>query len=120
MDTFARFAFFTVARDAFFAVLAGMVLMIGCSFDPPLALVIGASIAMLYTIVMLTRAFSLTEEKLSSDNHWLEIKPDERPDGAVGLTFARLRLQIAMLGAAKNAAGIASAMFAIGLLLDLA
>jgi hypothetical protein len=117
MDTFARF---TVARDAFFAILAGMILMVACSFDPPLALVIGASVAMTYTVVMLTRALYLTDEKVAATQSWLEMQPEELPAGELGLAFTRDRLQTAMLGAAKNSAGIASTMFALGLFLDLA
>jgi hypothetical protein len=120
MDALSRIALVAVGRDAFFAVLAGMVLMIGCSYDPPLALVISASIAMLYTTVMLVRAVFLTDEKVASTDTWQEIRPEERPLDEAGLAFARARMQTAMLGAAKNAAGIASAMFALGLFLDLA
>ena len=38
-------AFFTIARDASCGALAAGILMVAYSFDPPLALVIGASIA---------------------------------------------------------------------------
>jgi len=119
MDTFARFAFFTVARDAFFAALAGMILMVAYSFDPALALVIGASVAMFFTTVMLFRALFLTEEKVATTDPWLVMQPEERPIGEAGLAYARERLQTTMLAAAKNGAGIASAMFALGLFLDL-
>jgi predicted NBD/HSP70 family sugar kinase len=120
MDTFARSAFVTVATDAFLAALAAMILMVAYSFDPPLALVIGASVAMFFATVMLVRAAFLTEEKVASTNPWLEMQADERPLGKAGLAYARDRLQTVMLAAAKNAAGIASAMFALGLFLDLA
>jgi hypothetical protein len=45
------------------------------------------------------------------------MQPEERPSGEAGLAYARERLQMTMLAAAKNAAGVASAMFAIGLFL---
>lgn len=120
MDAFARLAFVTVARDALSAFLAGMILMVAYSFDPPLALVIGASVAMFFTAVMMVRAFFLTEEKVANTDPWAVMQPEERPIGDGALAYARERLQIAMLRGAKNGAGIASAMFALGLFLDLA
>jgi hypothetical protein len=118
MDTFARFAFFTVARDASFAALAAGILMVAYSFDPPMALVIGASVAMFFTAVMLGRALFLTDQKLVSTEPWMVMQPEERPDGDAGLAYAREQLETMMLGAAKTASGIASAMFALGLLLS--
>jgi hypothetical protein len=119
MDAFARFAFVTVARDALFAGLAGMILMVAYSFDPALALVIGASVAMFFTAVMIFRALFLTEEKVAETDPWLVMQPDERPTGEGGLAYARDRLQTTMLAAAKNGAGVASVLFALGLFLDL-
>ena len=118
MDTFARFAFFTIARDASCGALAAGILMFAYSFDPPLALVLGASVAMFFTAVMLVRALFLTDEKVVSTEPWLVMQPEERPDGDAALACARERLETMLLGAAKTAAGIASAMFAVGLLLS--
>lgn len=118
MDTFARFAFFTVARDASCAGLAGGILMVAYSFDPPLALVIGASVAMFFAAVMLVRAFFLTENRVVSTEPWLVMQPEERPVGDAGVSYARDRLETMMLGAAKTASGVASVMFGLGLLLN--
>lgn len=117
MDMFARFAFVTVARDAFSAGLAGMILMVVYRSDPPLALVLGASVAMFFAAVMLFRALFLTEQKVAATDPWLVMQPEERPSGEDGLAYARERLQATMLAGAKNAAGTASAMFAAALLL---
>jgi hypothetical protein len=117
MDTFARFAFVTVARDAFSAGLAGLILVVVYRSDPPLALVLGASVAMFFAAVMLCRAIFLTEQKVATTDPWAVMQPEERPSGEAGLAYARERLQMTMLAAAKNAAGVASAMFAIGLFL---
>ena len=118
MDTFARFAFFTIARDASCGALAAGILMFAYSFDPPLALVLGASIAMFFTAVMLVRAFFLTEHRVVSTEPWLVMQPEERPVGDDGVSYARDRLETMMLGAAKTASGIASLMFGLGLLLS--
>jgi hypothetical protein len=118
MDTFARFAFFTIARDASCGALAAGILMVAYSFDPPLALVIGATIAMFFTAVMLVRALVLTEHRVVSTEPWLVMEPHERPVGDAGLACAKDRLQTMLLGAAKTASGIASVMFGLGLLLS--
>lgn len=116
MDAFARFAFVTVARDAFSAGLAGMILMVIYRSDPPLALVLGASVAMFFAAVMACRALFLTEQKVVTTDPWLVMQPEERPIGEAGLTYARERLQSMMLAAAKNAAGAASVLFAAALI----
>ncbi len=118
MDAFARFAFFKVACDAFFAALAAAILMFAYRSDFPLALVLGASVAMFFTTVMLGRALFLTEQKLMSTEPWMVMQPEERPIGASGIADARERLETMMLGAARTASGIAAAMFGLGLLLS--
>jgi hypothetical protein len=119
MDAFSRSAFFTVALDASLAALAAGILMAVYGFDLSLALVIGASVAMFFTSVMLVRAIFLTEEKVMTSDPWMAMQPEERPTGQAGLAYARERLQTVMLAAAKTASGVASAMFALGLFLDL-
>lgn len=117
MDTFARFAFFTIARDAGVSAFAASILMLAYSFNPPLALVLGASVAMFFAGVMLVRAFFLSEDRVVTTEPWQVMEPDQRPVGDDGRTVACQRLETMLLGAAKNAAGIASAMFALGLLM---
>jgi hypothetical protein len=117
MDTFARFAFFTIARDASFSALAAGILMVAYSFDPPLALVIGASVAMFFAAVMLIRALFLSEDRIVATEPWQVMEPDQRPVGDTGRAVACDRLETMLLGAAKSAAGIASVMFGLGLLI---
>ena len=116
MDTFSRFAFYTVVRDASIATLAAGILMIAYSFDLPLALVIGASVAMFFATVMLVRALFLTEDRVVATEPWLVMQPDERPTGAAGRAYAYEQLETMLLSGAKSAAGIASLLFALGLL----
>ncbi|HWV54707.1 hypothetical protein [Pseudorhodoplanes sp.] len=117
MDTFARFAFFTIVRDAVFTALAAGILMVVYSFDPPLALVIGASAIMFFAIVVLVRALFLTDERVANTEAWLVMEPHERPSGRAGLAFAHEQLELMLLMAGKNAALIAAVMFGAGLLL---
>lgn len=116
MDTFARFAFFTIARDAGVASFAAGILMIAYSFNPPLALVLGASVAMFFAAVMLVRALFLTEDRVVATEPWQVMEPDQRPDGDDGRAGACQKLETLLLAAAKNAAGIAALLFGLGLL----
>ena len=50
MEAFARLAWLKVALDAFFAALAAAILMFAYRSDPPLALVLGASVVMFYML----------------------------------------------------------------------
>jgi hypothetical protein len=118
MDTFARFAFFTIARDASVSAFAAVILMVAYSFNPPLALVLGASVAMFFAAVMLVRALFLTEDRVVATEPWLVMEPDQRPVGDAGRAVACQRLETMLLSAAKNAAGIASVMFGLGLLIS--
>jgi hypothetical protein len=117
MNTFARFAFFTIARDAGVSAFAGCILMIAYSFNPPLAFVLGASVAMFFAAVMLVRALVLTEDRVVATEPWQVMEPEQRPIGDAGRASAYEQLETMLLGAAKNAAGIASVMFALGLLI---
>lgn len=116
MDAFARFAFFTIARDAVFSALAAGILVVAYSFDPPLALVIAASVAMLFAAVMLVRALFLTDEQMETTEPWQVMQPEERPLDDAGRASAREQFETMLLNAAKNAAGVASALFGLGLL----
>src|SRR5690606_15462762 len=57
MDQFDRCAFAITARDTSFVALAAVTLMIGFSFDPPLALKIGGYIAFLFCLGLLYRLY---------------------------------------------------------------
>jgi hypothetical protein len=118
MDTFARFAFFTIARDASVSAFAAGILMIAYSFNPPLALVIGASVAMFFAAIMLVRALLLTEDRVVATEPWLVMEPEERPIGDAGRAVACERLETMLFRAAKKASGIASVMFGLGLLMS--
>jgi len=116
METFTRLAFFTIVRDASIATLAAAILMFAYSFDLPLAFVVAASVAMFYMTVMLVRALMLTEDRVVATEAWLVMQPQQRPTGATGRADATERLGTMLLRAAKTAAGIAAALFALGLI----
>ena len=103
MTPFARFTFFTVARDASFVTLAAATLMVAFSFEPPLAFKIGATVALIFSIGLIIRSYFLTEERLLRSEVWRALRPDERPAGIQGRQLARAQLEELLLRFAKAA-----------------
>lgn len=119
MNPCERFAFFTLARDASFVTLAGVTLMVGFSFAPPLAFKIGASVALLFAILLLIRSYMLTDERFRRCEAWRTLTPEERPAGDHGRHLARRQFDGLLLRFAKTSSGIASVMFGFSLILSL-
>lgn len=107
MDRFAEFAFSTLARDASFVALAAATLMVGFSFDPPLALNLGAQIALIFCLFLLHRVSILNEERLRRSEVWRGLQPHERPRDGQALVRATGELQYTLLRFAKGASGVA-------------
>ena len=143
MDGLSRFALFAVARDAGLAAMAAGILMLAFSVDLPVAFVIGASVFMLFSGVLLFRAFLLSEARVMATqglsqglsqgsmqgmSHGMSLmQPQERAgDDAKAQTqaFAQIHaqahatepLETLLLTTAKSAAGVAALLFALGLL----
>jgi Ca2+/Na+ antiporter len=119
MDAFARFAFFTIARDAGFVTLAGATLMVAFSFDPALAFYIGAHVALLFALVLLFRAWRLTEDHIVATEPWRILRPEERPQGDDARRWARERLENVLLRFAKGASGVAGLLSGSALVVSL-
>lgn len=114
-----RYAFFTLARDAGFFSLAAVTLMIAFSFEPPLAFEIGASVALIFSIILLLRSSLLTQERFLRSEVWRGLDPDERPAGEHGVRIARVHVQEMMLRFAKSSSAIAGVLYGSALLLSL-
>jgi Na+/melibiose symporter-like transporter len=102
MNPFTRVAVFTVARDAAFVTLAAMLLMLAYSFQPALSFEIGATIALVFSIAMLVRAYFLTEERLERSEVWRTLPEEERPPGEDGRCWAKGYLEELLLHVAKG------------------
>ena len=120
MNPFTRFAFFTVARDAGYVVLAGATLMVGFSFEPALALELGATVALIFSVGLLARAYFLTDERLERSEVWRALPEEERPPGDDGRRWARGYLEGLLLRAAKGASGCAGVLYGSALVVALA
>jgi hypothetical protein len=119
MDPFRRFAFFTLARDTGYVALAAATLMVALSFYPALALCIGASVALLFSLGLLLRVVWLNEERLERTEQWYALHPPERPDGQTGRRLARENLEELLLRFAKGASGVASMLYGVSLIASL-
>jgi hypothetical protein len=118
MIPFRRFAFFTVARDASFVALTAFMLMVAFSFEPSLALKIGATVALIFSIGLLIRSYRLTEERFLNSEAWRALRPDERPIGDHEQHVARAQLEELLLRFAKGASGVAGILYGSALLLS--
>lgn len=120
MNPFTRFAFFTVARDAGFVALAAMLLMLAFSFEPALALEVGATIALVFSMGLLARVYFLTEERLERSEVWRALPAEERPPGDDGRRWAKSYLEMLLLHFAKDASAFASLLYCSALVMGLA
>ena len=120
MNPFARLALFTVARDAGYVALAAMLLMLAFSFRPELALEIGATIALIFSIGLLVRVSLLTEKRLERCEVWRALPEQDRPPGEDGRRWARGHFETLLLRFAKGASGFAGVLYVGALLTALA
>lgn len=115
-----RFACFTLTRDSLFVALAGAVLMVAFSFEPPLAFRIGASVALLFSVVLLARSYFLTEKRFRRSEAWRSLRPEERPAGDQGPQLARDQFQLLLLRFARGGAAVAVFLYGSALVLSAA
>jgi hypothetical protein len=110
MEPFRRLAAGTIARDAGYVALAAGTFMVGFSFHPALALLIGANVALIYGIALIVRSWRLTDERIARSEPWRALDRPERPKGDAGRQAARGILEELLLRSARIAAAIAIVM----------
>ena len=120
MFPFTRFAYFIVIRDASFVALAAALLMLVFSFRLPWAFEAGATVALIFSIGLLIRAFSLTEQRFLRSEAWCQLRDEERPPDEHGMLWAQAEFRELLLRFAKTAAGIACILYGSALVLALA
>jgi hypothetical protein len=118
MVPFRQFAFFTVARDAAFVTLTAVMLMIVFSFEPPLALKVGAGVALIFSLLLLARSHFLTEERFLCSEAWRLLQPEERPAGNHERRLALAQFDELLLRFAKVASGVAGILYLSALVLS--
>ncbi len=118
MILFARFAYFTIVRDSAVVALTAGLLMLAFSFEPPIALEAGATVALVFSLGLLLRVFCLTEHRFTRSEAWSALQDDERPVGDDGMRWARAELERMLLRFAKSAAGVAGVLYGSALVLS--
>jgi hypothetical protein len=111
MHPFLRLALFSIARDTFYVALAAAILMAAFCFELELALVIGASIALVFALGILLRVIRLDDERVVHIEAWRLLAPEERPQGSDGRSWARDNLEDLWLNSAKLASGAAATLY---------
>jgi hypothetical protein len=119
MEMFRRFAFAVLVRDCAFLALGTLVLMIGLSFNPALALKVGAFVALGNAALLMLRSARLTDEKVLVSEPWSNLEPHERPVRDYGAAMACRELRQALLVFAQGSAGVAAVFSAAAVLLGL-
>jgi hypothetical protein len=119
MDRFVRYSFEVLLRDASFVAVGAITLMIGFSFDPPLALALGAHIALGFSLFLLYRVTILTEERLPRTEPWRGLSPQDRPRGDYAIARARDGMEDILLRFSKGSAGTACTLFVLSLALSI-
>jgi hypothetical protein len=115
MIKFTRFAAFALARDSIFVLLAVATLMLGFSFEPVFAFKIGATLELIFSLVLLLRSICLTENHFVHSEVWSVLTSDERPAGKFGQQLAQAQFEELLLHFAKAAAGLAVALYSSAL-----
>ena len=117
MTPFRNFATFTVARDAGFVALAAVGLMFVYSYALPLALDVGATVALVFAVGLVIRTLRLTEERFLQSEAWRVTYPDERLTDEEDVREAHAELKRLLLCFAKGAAGIACFLYGSALVM---
>ena len=120
MILFARFAYFTLVRDTIFVSFAAALLMMAFSFELTVAFDVGATVALLFALGLLSRVIFLTEHRFTNSEAWSALQDEERPVGNEGMLWARAEWERMLLRFAKSAAGIASILYGSALVLSIA
>ncbi len=120
MILFARFAYFTLIRDAGFVSFTAALLMLVLSSEPSLAFEAGATVALIFSLGLLLRVLLLTEGRFTRSEAWCALQDEERPVGEDGQRWARAELERLMLRFAKSAAGIAGLLYGSALVVSIA
>jgi hypothetical protein len=111
MEPFRREAHLGLVRDTSFVALAAAIMMIAFSYRLELAFCIGASVALLFAIILIFKVGGLTEEAVQRSEPWLAVARGRRPRGDAGRRWARDRLEELLLLFAKRSSGIAIVLF---------
>ena len=120
MFLFARFAYFTVVRDAGVVALAAALLMLAFSFEPPMAFEAGATVALVFSLLLLVRVLLPDRSALYRAARPGSPCRTKSARSARMACYGRRRNWELLLRFAKTAAGIAGILYGSALVLAIA
>src|SRR5271165_6885616 len=88
MRPFRENAFYLLAWRAFLVALITLVLMITRSFELAAAFLIGANVALLFSLSLMVWSEWLSEERIIWTKAWRMLKPSQQPAGRAGRRWA--------------------------------
>ena len=117
MTSFSRYAFLAIMRDAGFALVVAVLLMVAFSEELRYSASVAASVALSFSVILVFRAINLPEERFLRSEAWRATRVEERPRDQA---LARAELQELHLRFAKNSAGVTGVLYGSALMLSLA
>lgn len=107
MNSFDQNSFFLLVWRTIVVVLIGTVLLLTHPLGLAAALLAAGIIALVFSLVLMACAASLTEDRISRSAAWRLLRPAERPFGVGGRRWACDRLKKQMLRFAKGGSVVA-------------
>lgn len=107
---FSEKAFYLLVWRAILAALIAVVLMVTRSFELAAAFLIGANVALLFSLGLIAWKSQLDEQHIVRTEAWRTLGPKERPAGAGGRRWALICLEELTLRFAKASSAVAIAL----------
>lgn len=110
MHQFSEKAFYWLAWRAILVALIAVVLMATRSFGFTAAFLIGANVALLFSVCLIAWICQLDDERIVRTKAWRLVQPEERPAGEAGRRWALNSLAELALRFAKASSAVAIAL----------
>ena len=107
---FIEKAFYLLVWRAILVTLIAVVLMVTHSFELTAAFLIGANVALLFSVVLIAWKSQLDEAHIVRTEAWRALRPGERPAGEAGRRWALNNLEELTLQFAKASSAVAIAL----------
>ena len=120
MGPFRENAFYLLAWRAFLVALIALALIVTRSFELAAAFLIGANVALLFSLGLIVWSERLTEQRIVWTESWRMVKPSQRPAGRAGRRWALSCLSDVALRFAQVVSVLAIALSASALMLAIA
>ena len=110
MHPFSEKAFYLLVWRAILVALIAVVLMVTRSFELAAAFLIGANVALLFSVGLIVWKSQLDDERIVRTEAWRSVQPEERPAGEAGRRWALNSLEELALRFAKASSAVAIAL----------